>query len=95
MKIEQEILFKIMIDSLIHKYGLMLTSQQCAEALAISTRILDENRKKEIDVPEYIEPNNKNKKGILYPVQNIVVYQLEKSKQSKKIKNSITLNLGA
>lgn len=95
MKIEQEILFNIMIDSLIQKYGLMLTSEQCAEALAISTRTLDENRKKEINIPEYIEPNNKNKKGILYPVQNIVAYQLEKSKQSKKIKNSITLNLGA
>lgn len=46
MKIEQEILFNIMIDSLIQKYGLMLTSEQCAEALAISTRTLDENRKK-------------------------------------------------
>jgi hypothetical protein len=83
MYVNDEILFKILLESLISKYGLMLDSRQCAEALAISTRTLDERRKKSNDCPEYIEA----KKGIMFPVQNVVQYQLEKSKQCVKIAN--------
>ena len=59
-----------MLQSLILKYGLMLDNKQCAEALAISTRTLDERRKKSNDCLEYIEA----KKGIIFPVQNVVMY---------------------
>jgi len=53
-----------MLQSLILKYGLMLDNKQCAEALAISTRTLDERRKNATDCPEYIEA----KKGIMFPI---------------------------
>ena len=83
MDITQESLFKTMLQSLILKYGVMLDSKQCADALAISSRTLDERRKKANDCPEYIEA----KKGIMFPVQNVVQYQLLKSKQCIKVVN--------
>ena len=42
---EKESLYNIMLNALIRKYGLMLSSSQVAEALSISTRTLDERRK--------------------------------------------------
>ena len=81
MDINQEALFNAMLHSLIVKYGVMLDSKQCAEALAISSRTLDERRKKANDCPEYIEA----KKGIMFPVQNVVKYQIIKSKQCVKV----------
>ncbi|MGJ0455511.1 hypothetical protein NG782_02235 [Aliarcobacter cryaerophilus] len=68
-----------MIQTLIQKYGLLLTSSQTAEALGISTRTLDERRKGCMDCPEYIE--GQGKKGFMFPVQNIVAYQLKKTQQ--------------
>ena len=41
---EKELIL-IMIQSLITKYGLLLTSSQTAEVLGISSRTLDERRK--------------------------------------------------
>ena len=83
MEINQENLFNTLLQSLILKYGIMLDSKQCAEALAISTRTLDERRKKATDCPEYIEA----KKGIMFPVQKVVKYQIDKSKQCIKVTN--------
>lgn len=83
MDINQNTLFNTMLQSLILKYGIMLDSKQCADALAISTRTLDERRKKSNDCPEYIEAT----KGIMFPVQNVVKYQMLKSKQCVKIAN--------
>jgi len=83
MIINKENLFNTMLQSLILKYGLMLDSKQCAEALAISTRTLDERRKKATDCPEYIEA----KKGIMFPVQNVVMYQIHKSQECIKMIN--------
>ena len=81
MSINQETLFTTMLQALIQKYGLMLTTKNCADSLGISTRTLDERRKSGEDCPEYIEA----KKGIMFPAQNIIIYQLEKSKQCVKV----------
>lgn len=81
MNISHEIIFTSMLQALISKYGVMLTSKDCAEALGISTRTLDERRKAAADCPEFIEA----KKGIMFPVQNVVLYQIEKSKQCIKV----------
>ena len=75
-------LFNTMVSALISKYGLLLTSSQTAEVLGISVRTLDERRKSSVDCPEYLE--GQGKKGFMFPVQNIVNYQLTKSKQSVK-----------
>ncbi|NVJ52577.1 MAG: hypothetical protein HWD90_02700 [Campylobacteraceae bacterium] len=80
MNISSEIIFTSMLQALISKYGVMLTSKDCAEALGISTRTLDERRKAAIDCHEFIEA----KKGIIFPVQNVVKYQIEKTKQCIK-----------
>ncbi|QKJ27342.1 hypothetical protein [Aliarcobacter cibarius] len=71
-----------MIQTLISKYGLLLNSNQTAEVLGISSRTLDERRKSCSDCPNYIEGNGK--KSFMFPVQNIVEYQLKKSQQSVK-----------
>lgn len=71
-----------MIKTLILKYGLLLNSSQTAEVLGISTRTLDERRKNGLDCPEYVE--GQGKKGFMFPVQNIVAYQLKKAQQSVK-----------
>ena len=72
-----------MLNALISKYGLILTSAQVAEeVLAISTRTLDERRKSSFDCPEYIEGRGKK---IYYPVQKVVQYQLTKSENCVKI----------
>ncbi len=81
LNISHEIIFTSMLQALISKYGVMLTSKDCAEALGISTRTLDERRKTATDCPEFIEA----KKGIMFPVQNVVKYQIEKTKQCIKI----------
>ena len=78
----QDNLYNIMLNALISKYGLILTSAQVAEVLAISTRTLDERRKSSFDCPEYIEGRGKN---IYYPVQKVVEYQLTKSENCVKI----------
>lgn len=75
-------LMHIMIQSLIEKFGVILTSSQTASVLGISTRTLDERRKSGKDCPEYIE--GQGKKGFMFPVQNIVAYQLKKTQQSVK-----------
>ncbi|MCT7564988.1 hypothetical protein N5T96_01420 [Aliarcobacter butzleri] len=74
--------YRIMLDSLIKKYGLLLTTNQTAEVLSISTRTLDEKRKAGKDCPEHLPSNGKN---IYYPVQKVVEYQLLKSNQCIKI----------
>ena len=71
-----------MIQTLFSKYGLLLNSTQTAEVLGISNRTLDERRKSGSDCPKYIEGNGK--KSFMFPVQNIVEYQLKKSQQSIK-----------
>ena len=81
MNISSEIIFTSMLQALISKYGVMLTSKDCAETLGISTRTLDERRKAAVDCPKFIEA----KKGIMFPVQNVVLYQIEKSKQCIKV----------
>ena len=81
MNNEKELILT-MIQTLITKYGLLLTSTQTAELLRISTRTLDERRKSGCDCPKYIEGNGK--KGFMFPVQNIVEYQLKKSQQCVK-----------
>lgn len=83
MIINDKELLTTMIQGLILKYGLLLTSTQTAEVLGISTRTLDERRKKGIDCPEYIEGTS-TKKGFMFPVQNIVSYQIKKAQQSVK-----------
>lgn len=79
---EKEKLYNTMINALIEKYGLMLSSSQVAESLSISTRTLDERRKAGKDCPEYIEARGK---GIFYPVQKVVEYQIQKSDKCVKI----------
>jgi hypothetical protein len=79
--IEKEKLYDVMINALIVKYGLILTSAQVAEVLAISTRTLDERRKSGFDCPEYIEGRGKN---IYYPVHKVVEFQLLKSEKCIK-----------
>lgn len=78
---DNQFIFKVMMNSLISKYGLLINTKNCALILGIGYRTLDERRKSGVDCPEYIE----EKKFILYPVQNIVEYQLEKTKHSVKI----------
>lgn len=79
--IDKEKLYDVMINALIVKYGLILTSAQVAEVLAISTRTLDERRKSGFDCPEYIEGRGKN---IYYPVHKVVEFQLLKSEKCIK-----------
>ena len=81
--INNETLFITMLQSLIQKYGVMLDSKKCAESLSISTRTLDERRKKSVNCPEYIGKG----KGIMYPAQSIIQYQLTKSKECIKTIN--------
>ena len=69
--IGQDKLYDMMLNALIIKYGLILTSAQVAEVLAISTRTLDERRKSGYDCPQYVEGRGKN---IYYPVQKVVEY---------------------
>jgi len=73
---------KILLESVIQKHGLMLNSKECAREIRAvkSSRGLDEDRKRGLNCPEYIEKG----KGILYPVQNVVNYHLELSSQSVK-----------
>lgn len=73
---------KILLESIVHKHGLMLNSKDCAKEIRAvkSSRGLDEDRKKGKNCPEYIEQG----KAILYPVQNVVNYHLELSTQSIK-----------
>jgi hypothetical protein len=82
MSINEETLYTTMLNALISKFGLMLNSKQCAQALAISTRTLEERRKASQDCPSYVKCANRT---IYYPAQNIVQYQLQKSKQSIQI----------
>ena len=70
-------LYDIMLNALIIKYGLILTSAQVAELLGISTRTLDERRKSGFDCPKYLQEKGKN---IYYPAHKVVEYQLIKSK---------------
>ncbi|MCT7910373.1 hypothetical protein N5912_00880 [Arcobacter lacus] len=60
-----------------------MSSSQTAEALSVSTRTLDERRKAGIDCPEYIE--TKGGRGIYFPVQKVVEYQMQKSEQCVKV----------
>ena len=53
--IGQDKLYDMMLNALIIKYGLILTSAQVAEVLAISTRTLDERRKSGYDCPQYVD----------------------------------------
>lgn len=78
---EKELIL-IMIQTLINKYGLLLSSSQTSEVLGISSRTLDERRKSGVDCPEYLE--GQGKKGFMFPVQNIVSYQIKKTQQSIK-----------
>jgi hypothetical protein len=73
---------KVMLESIIHKHGLMLNSKECAKETRAkkSNRGLDEDRKEGKNIPEYIQKG----KAILYPVQNVVNYHLEVSTQSIK-----------
>ena len=80
---EKESLYNIMLTALIRKYGLMLSSSQVAEALSISTRTVDERRKSGRDCPEYIETNGG--RGIFFPVQKVVEYQIQKSERCVRI----------
>ncbi len=73
-----------MLHALILKYGVMLTTKDCAETLGISTRTLDERRKSFKNCPEYIDSS----KSIMFPAQNVIQYQLIKSQQSIKVLNS-------
>jgi hypothetical protein len=82
MVTEENTLYSLMLKTLIEKYGLMLTSSQAAEVLAISTRTLDERRKSGLDCPQYISGKGKN---IYYPVQKVVEYQLSKSEKCVKV----------
>ncbi|MDY3201397.1 MAG: hypothetical protein AB7D41_12085 [Arcobacter sp.] len=75
-----EQLFNTMLVTLIEKYGLFINTKNCATVLGISSRTLDERRKSGVDCPEYIE----EKKSIMYPVQKIVEYQINKTKNSIK-----------
>lgn len=73
-------LFYTMLNTLILKFGLFVNTKDCASILGISSRTLDERRKSGVDCPEYIE----EKKCIMYPVQKIVEYQINKTKNSIK-----------
>lgn len=46
MSINEETLYTTMLNALIARFGLMLTSKQCAVSLGISTRTLEERRKR-------------------------------------------------
>ena len=81
--INNDVLFKIMLQSIIQHYGVMLDSKSCAKVLSISTRTLDERRKKSKNCPEYIGEG----KGIMFPAQSIIEYQLTKSKECIKTIN--------
>ena len=74
--IGQDKLYDMMLNALIIKYGLILTSAQVAKVLAISTRTLDERRKSGYDCPQYVEGKGRH---IYYPAQKVVEYQLIKS----------------
>ncbi len=82
MSINEETLYTTMLNALIARFGLMLTSKQCAVSLGISTRTLEERRKASSDCPSYVKSAGRT---IYYPAQNIVQYQLQKAKQSIKI----------
>ena len=75
-----EQLFNTMLVTLIQKYGLFINTKDCAKVLGISGRTLDERRKSGRDCPEYLE----EKKCIMYPVQKIVEYQINKTEFSIK-----------
>lgn len=77
-----EQLFNTMLVTLIQKYGLFINTKNCAKVLGISGRTLDERRKSGKDCPQYIE----EKKCIMYPVQKIVEYQINKTEYSIKTK---------
>lgn len=80
--IVQDRVYEIMLNTLIMKYGLILTSDEVADILGISTRTLDERRKSGTDCPQYLDGKGKN---IYYPVQKVVEYQLTKSENCVKI----------
>lgn len=75
--------YEIMLNALIMKYGVMLTSSQSAEVLGISRSKLEKDRVIGKDTPDYIE--NNGSKGVKYTVQAIVDYQISKDKQRIKI----------
>jgi hypothetical protein len=79
---DNDTIYTTMLQALVIKYGLVLTTDQCAETLGISTRTLDERRKQCKDCPEYITQNGKR---IHYPVQKVVEYQLQKTQESIKV----------
>lgn len=81
MKKNEETLFAAMVQALIGKYGLMLSSAETAETLGISIRTLDDRRRAAKNCPEYIEA----RKGIMFPVQKVVEFQVEEAKKCIKI----------
>lgn len=82
MYLNNKELEKVMLESIIHKHGLMLNSKECARETRAtkSSRGLDEDRKEGKNVPEYIQQG----KAVLYPAQNVVNHHLELSIQSIK-----------
>ena len=51
-------LFNTMLNTLILKFGLFVTTKDCASILGISSRTLDERRKSGMNCPEYVEEKN-------------------------------------
>ena len=78
-KISQEKTYEILLTSTVARFGLELDTKSAAEALTMSTRQLDELRKK-AESPRYIDArSNGNSKGIKYTAQAIVEYQLTRA----------------
>lgn len=83
MKNTEKEIEAIMLSTLITKHGLMLNSQETAKAIRAtkSDRGLSEDRKKgNINIPEYCDST----KSVLFPVQKVVEFHLNQSKQTVK-----------
>mgnify|MGYP004005615961 CR=1 FL=1 len=64
---------QMMVEYLLKKYGHpMMTRQECAEALSISTSTLDRNIKSAIvDMPKYKRLGRGSRSKILFPVNEV------------------------
>lgn len=80
MKIDEELIYTTMLESLIIKYGLQLNKDDAAEALGMSARKLDENRRKGKDCPKFLDGNGR--KAITFPVEYLVEFHLKESKNA-------------
>ena len=72
---------QVMLFALITKSGkLLFDSAEASEIIADSRRQLDENRKKQVNCPDFLESNSgSSKKGVKFTAQSLVEFAIKRN----------------